>query len=231
MTTDNTGAAAPHRPPQICIGTICGGSVRVEYLHGLISAISAQDTPVGRVLIEPSGPYLDDARNSVVAKFLDTTKLTYLLFIDSDIYFTLDDVRAIYDFARLQHKFCIVSGAYRTERNGSYVVAGVRNFSGQIDMLTLEQFSTLRSPTVVDGVGAGFLLIPRAILTELQAIHGSPCPWFDEPIDEHGVHLGEDYGFCERVTKLGHKIFLHPDIRVTHVKPIALTLPIPEKDS
>lgn len=211
-------------PAQICLGTICAGSVRVEYLHGLIPAISEASSLVGRVIIEPSGPYLDDARNIVVQDFLRDTRLEYLLFVDSDIMFSVDDIIDIHAFASSHPGPCIVSGSYRTERNGSYVVAGNRTTDGMLVLMMLEEFQTLTGPTQVDGVGAGFLLIPRELLIEMRDTYGSPCPWFDEPIDEYGVHLGEDYGFCDRVTKLGYPIYLLPDIRLTHVKSIGLTL-------
>jgi GT2 family glycosyltransferase len=198
--------------------------VRVEYLAGLIPAISDPTSRVGRVLIEPSGPYLDDARNIVVRDFLADTRLDYLLFIDSDVMFTVEHINNIHAFMAAQSGPCVASGAYRTERNGAYVVAGNRVPNGQIILMTLEEFQAITEPDEVDGVGAGFLMIPRVLLEEMREQFGYPCPWFDEPIDEHGVHLGEDYGFCDRVTKLGYPIYLLPDIRLTHVKSVGLTL-------
>lgn len=204
--------------------------MRVEYVNSMIRTATTPSTGVRKILIEPYGPYLDDGRNTVIEKALADTDnpFKYLLFVDSDISWTPEDVETIVRWAEDSHKPAIFSGAYSSSREGKpFVVAGRTSpDTGNIECLTMPEFEAIRDRVSyrVDGAGAGFLLIPRVVLDTLTQLHGFPSPWFCEPII-NGVHLGEDYGFCLRAADAGFPTYLVPSITLLHNKTVALGFP------
>lgn len=74
----------------------------------------------------------------------------------------------------------------------------------------------------VDGVGAGFLAIHRDFLTKMADVYPEPLHWFHEPVTPHGVHLGEDFGFCLRVREMGYPVLVNRACTVLHHKTIKL---------
>lgn len=240
MTTGDPQPAHVNDPPLVFLGTICGGSLRVEYVNSMIQTAITPETGVRSTIIEPYGPYLDDGRNVVIERALaHPTKFDYLLFVDSDIAWTPEHVRKIVAAAEAHvDEPAIYTGAYSSANNGvPFVVVG--NFipgTHNVKCFTLEEFYEIHAEVGdgivrVDGAGAGFMLIPRVIIDKLLAIHGSPVPWFCEPIID-GVHHGEDYGFCIRAAEAGFPTYLVPSVTLLHNKTVALGFPgLPTPDT
>jgi hypothetical protein len=236
---------------RICIGNITGGEWRVEMAMSVIATVTSDKRWAGNTdVVARPGLYVCDQRNNVVHDFLRLfPDDKYLLFVDSDIWFTPDDVSALVDLAESLPDASVVSGAYPTNRYGtSWVVAGrevddVTNWEPNmrarrgVRPFTRDEFMGLAATTPdgegipVDGCGAGFMLISRDILTHLRAVYPPPHPWFHMPVedglvagDDNGLTTGEDFGFCERVKRLGYPLLLHPGVRLRHVKNIALEI-------
>lgn len=233
MTAGDPQPSPVNDPPLVFLGTICGGSLRVEYVNSMIQTAITPDTGVRATIIEPYGPYLDDGRNVVIERALaHPLEFEYLLFVDSDIAWRPDDVRKIVAAAEAHRdEPAIYTGAYSSTRhNEQFAVVG--NFepdTRNVRCFTLEEFYEIHAEVGegiirVDGCGAGFLLIPRVVIEALLAIHGAPVPWFHEPIID-GVHQGEDYGFCIRAAEAGFPTYLVPSITLLHNKTVALGFP------
>jgi len=231
MTTGDPQPTPVNDPPLVFLGTICGGSLRVEYVNSMIQTATHPETGVRATIIEPYGPYLDDGRNVVIERALARGEFDYLLFVDSDISWRPEDVCKIVAAAEAHPFPAIFTGAYSSARHGvPFVVAG--NYipgSRNVECFTMEQFYDLHArhgdgAVQIDGCGAGFLLIPRVVIDRLLEIHGSPVPWFCEPIID-GVHHGEDYGFCMRAEDAGFPTYLVPSITLLHNKTVALGFP------
>ncbi len=232
MTTGDPQPSPVNDPPLVFLGTICGGSLRVEYVNSMIQTAISPDTGVRATIIEPYGPYLDDGRNVVIERALAKGEFDYLLFVDSDIAWTPEHVRKIVAAAEAHvDEPAIYTGAYSSANNGvPFVVVG--NFipgTHNVKCFTLEEFYEIHAEVGdgivrVDGCGAGFLLIPRVVIDTLLAIHGAPVPWFHEPIIDE-VHQGEDYGFCIRAADAGFPTYLVPSITLLHNKVVALGFP------
>lgn len=208
--------------------------MRVEYVNSMIRTATTPSTGVRKILIEPYGPYLDDGRNTVIEKALADTDnpFDYLLFVDSDISWTPDDVTKIVAAAEAHvDEPAIFTGAYSSTREGNqFVVVGdYEPGTFNVDCFTLERFYEIYTEVGdgvirVDGAGAGFMLIPRIIIETLLDLYGPPVPWFCEPIID-GVHHGEDYGFCMRAAHEGFPTYLVPSITLLHNKTVALGFP------
>ncbi len=145
-----------------------------------------------------------------------------ILWIDSDIAFDLAAVERL-----CAHDLPVVAGLYPKK--------GVRDFA-----VHLEQ--TTRQLLVGEGgglydvryVGTGFLYTDRLVYDDIRRTFGLPVcntrfggktiPFFLPMVvaDELGPpgsywYLGEDYAFCERARKSGHKIVVDTTIRLGHV--------------
>lgn len=233
MTAGDPQPSPVNDPPLVFLGTICGGSLRVEYVNSMIQTAITPDTGVRATIIEPYGPYLDDGRNVVIERALaHPLEFEYLLFVDSDIAWTPQHVRKIVAAAEAHRdEPAIYTGAYSSTRhNEQFAVVG--NFepgTRNVRCFTLEEFYGIHAEVGegiirVDGAGAGFMLIPRVVIDTLFAIHGAPVPWFHEPIID-GVHQGEDYGFCIRAAEAGFPTYLVPSVTLLHNKTVALGFP------
>lgn len=234
MTTGDPQPTPVNDPPLVFLGTICGGSLRVEYVHSMIATATDPTTGVRKVQIEPYGPYLDDGRNTVIERCLadKDNPFEYILFVDSDIAWRPEHVRKIVAAAEAQvDEPAIFTGAYSSAREGEgfAVVGNFRPGTREVKCFTLEEFYEIHAEVGdgvvrVDGAGAGFMLIPRVVIDKLLAIHGAPVPWFHEPVID-GVHQGEDYGFCIRAAEAGFPTYLVPSVTLLHNKTVALGFP------
>lgn len=204
------------------------GEVRVEFLQSLLDTIIG-DINDRRVLnyIRPvvAGPLLDIYRNRAVEWFLRESTAEWMLFVDSDIVWQLDDLYKLLDAADPVDA-PVVSGAYlmilpegcrpslfhRNEQNG-----------GLMDVWPADTPLPVDTFVDVDGCGAGFLLMHRSLLATMLEVYKAPMPWFaNEVID--GVVNGEDFTFCSRVQQMGFRVFVHTGVQLDHIKHTALRI-------
>jgi len=143
--------------------------------------------------------------------------LTYdkLLWIDSDIAFTPDDVIKAYEST-----YDIVSGAYLFA-DGS--VAAHLEFLGTA--FSYEQILDMTEPVKIAGAGMGFMAVKSRVFESLSR------PWFQSPTIAANINgktvnvqiTGEDLSFCYRASEAGFEIWLDPTIKVQHHKTMKLT--------
>lgn len=206
------------------------GDERFDPLH---------DVPtMSTVILHMGGPYLDDGRNIVVAKFLSECDSDILIFVDSDVEFSPFDILRLLDHD--YDKYPIISGAYRnlfsntisTYPNPGWspvVYLPHENGNGR-ELMPIGDDGWHLLPTTDDPnlyhanvVGAGFLAIHRRVLDHMGSVFGTPCPWFAEPITPDLIHLGEDTGFCQRAIGLDYPVVVDERIRLNHTKSISIS--------
>ena len=80
------------------------------------------------------------------------------------------------------------------------------------------------APTVVAGVGTGFVMVrvsAMAALKEAEKASGGGPPFkFTVRKNRFGamVEVGEDYDFCQRLRSIGYKVVVDPRFDTTHLK-------------
>lgn len=144
-----------------------------------------------------------------------------LMWIDSDIRFDPDDVTRLrtYDLP-------IVAGVYAKK--------GVRELAVHVEQ-DLAELKMGEGGGLYDVryVGAGFLLTQKMVYDDVQRTFSLPVcntrfgaatvPYFLPMVvtDDGGGYwyLGEDYAFCERARRSGHKIVVDTTIRLGHIGP------------
>ena len=183
-----------------------------------------------QTLVHMAGPYLDVARNVIVEKFYNDNCGEYLLFVDSDISFTPQNVYDLLDHATPDR---ITSGVYYSYF-GEF--AELRPVLGRHIWDPKHQRESIKPivPRIlqdvdaeglvrVDGCGAGFMLFHRNLVKEMLEVFGYPMPWFiTQCIDKTQQWYGEDYMFCLRAAYLGYTTFAVPSVRVGHSKVVQL---------
>lgn len=144
-------------------------------------------------------------------------EVTYdkILWIDSDIIFTPEDVIKAYE-----SEYDVITGAY-TIASGevmAYKELGKRAFS-------MDEIKSMTKPEKIDGAGMGFFCIKSGIFEKMSR------PWFQQEKIETLVNgkkqefpiMGEDLSLCKRITDLGYEIYLDPSIKLIHHKTFKLT--------
>lgn len=210
------------------------GQVSAEFTGSTLSFL-VEDSKDRKLLYEKiyllrAGGILSVFRNQLTKWFLDKTNAEYLLFIDSDIEYTKDDVYKLVD--QCSYSKPVVTGCYPIAADEGHVVCvySLVQIKNEISMAPwkhlppkLPQQTTLSA----DGCGAGFLLIHRSLLVQMQRLYGPV--WFDL-FNIGKVPFGEDLSFCYRVRQMGFPIHVHPDVRVGHLKTSKLWVSPPQDE-
>jgi hypothetical protein len=165
----------------------------------------------------PSTAAVDRSRCDMATAALDEG-YDELIWIDSDIQFDPDDV------AKLRgHELPIVAGVYAKK--------GVRDLAVHLEPTTQElRFGAGGGLYDVRYVGAGFLCTRREVYDAIQRTFSLPVcntrfgartiPYFLPMVIPDGGpywYLGEDYAFCERARKAGHRVQVDTTIRLGHI--------------
>lgn len=165
-------------------------------------------------------PCLVRARNVLCAEFL-ATNCTHLLFIDSDIGFTPEDIVHI-----CSHDAPVVGGMYPLKREGELKWCG----NGVLDRPTEPDENGLQE---VRYIGTGFLCIARAAFEKIlqhdraeieytseDEIHKTQWAFFREGVretaDARKRWLTEDWFFCQRWLELGGQVFADTHVVLRH---------------
>lgn len=221
-------------PLPIALAVMTAGEIRMECAESILAAFATRS--VARIFFVQSGPYLDNGRNNIVRVFNDPQvreHCTHLLMVDSDVGFTPEQVRALYEAADDR---AVVSGCYSSSFSGIaqpivYDWTKVESEGVMLDSLAVidhwedgwglwpkcENREGLDPLVKVVATGAGFLMIRYEVLDVLKTIHGEPQPWFAEPVID-GVHFGEDLAFCLRVADAGFSVWAHRGVEPIHYK-------------
>lgn len=179
------------------------GDVKADYLDCFIRAFS--DQKVHTVRVSDSDPRR--ARNRAAASFL-ASDCDRMLFIDTDIGFTADDIKHI-----VESEEPIVGGIYPLKC---------------MDLKPCLSVLPGHKPTPVGGlipvawVGTGFLSIKREVFEALKTkenlytTHGrDEWDFFRSGVYE-GQYFSEDIGFCHAARAAGFKVMVDTRIQLLH---------------
>lgn len=151
-------------------------------------------------------------------------KYDYMLWIDSDIRFTVRDFVELVVMDK-----DIASGWYAQPgaQDGNFATPVVKHMddqylikNGHYQFLTVSDMTKMKDIAKVDYVGFGWVLIKRGVFEKLK------YPWFAPRMIDVGGGLrdmcSEDVAFCIDARNTGFEIWLNPRTRVGHEKTLAI---------
>lgn len=184
------------------------------------------------------------ARNYCVDEFM-RSGMSHMLFIDSDIEFTPDDVVTLLALADPNSDKDVICGLYPKKRiRWENIVAAVRNnlfdeanpeslamFGGDFvfNPVGLSGEYDIYTPLEVAECGTGFMMIQRRVFEEFSKKYpetsyvadgaGSKmfCYFNGEICPDTSRYLSEDYNFCRLVRNIEMKIWVAPWICLNHL--------------
>lgn len=157
-------------------------------------------------------------RNQLATEFMDSG-FDRMVFLDSDVTF---ETGAIVKLAHQPVEF--VAGCYRYKKpTEEYPIRWLKDTGGEL--FNGIDLGNNKALIEVEGVPTGFLALSRNVFQAMldkfpergktvQCGHLAYC-FFQMPLVD-GVLFGEDYYFCREWKNLGGKIFLDPEIELTH---------------
>lgn len=197
----------------VCLAVPSYGAMSPAFVFALCSSVRAL-TEAGiphQLLLLSGNCHVDDARNSIVRRFLESTS-SDLMFLDADLSWSAHDLIRI-----LGYDLDVVAGIYPLKQD-------TEGFPCRL----LKGDTAVRADGLieVEGVPAGFLRIRRSVLEVLelraqsyleQPGDSTRAPLIFERRLESGTRFSGDYVFCRKWRALGGRIFVDPVIRFSHV--------------
>ncbi len=199
------------------------GQVTMNYFMSSIRAMSVLLSNRIEILfnLKAGDGLIGRTRAQMVNDFLQTDA-THLMFIDSDIGYDPQDIILMLDAEQ-----DVVCGIYRK-----------RQPTVAFPFCPLEQKEVpmIRGAMEIKYGPTGFMLFRRAVIERMIAAYPErrcmiddggwynqtnldSYDFFPTPIDENGMFLSEDYGFCRLFRQIGGKIHMMPHISLIHTGP------------
>ena len=220
-------------------GGMCTGHYTIALMNSIDTLKKLKvETLLASVMNESLIPR---ARNELVRLFLEQTKCSHLMFVDSDMYFNNEAIATLYKADK-----DIVCGIYpKKEIDWDKVLTAANK--GKVDLPNHSSSFVLNLPRDVtkaepdaDGIvevrhgGTGFMLIKREVFEKLaehvpeyrastkknkkgEFVKPLVKQFFDTSIDETGCLLSEDYHFCALWRKHGGKVFANTRLKFNHI--------------
>lgn len=207
---------------EVAIGFLADQTVDAQFVSSLLAVLAQRPTQTkGRVIqVQGFAGRLDIGRHYVAQIFLDQTTADYLLMVDSDMVFTVEDFDTIIKDVTSVEEPALISGLYVRE-NGSMCAFDLVDGKLQpVDPTNLVH-SRWYDPA---SVGLGFTAVRRDLLQNLRELdEDNPMPWFNSAQEGWpGVRMADDSSFCYNVTAAGYKLTLDTDIKVGHLKSVTM---------
>lgn len=161
------------------------------------------------------------ARNTLAAEFIKCSDCTHILFLDSDLIFSSEQIKRLVD-----HNEDLCAGFYPKKQDGDLAwVCNAKLHANSPDARGLQEMRYM---------GTGFLLIKRIVFEKMIASIGSAIEYHPDgrtaetewdffavgphkTADGYSRYLSEDWYFCQRWLDLGGKVYGDTKIIAKHI--------------
>lgn len=202
-----------------------GGMLHAPFVRSLLNCQQNGKACFANISFIDGDSLINRARNSCVEMFLEGA-CTHLVFIDTDIEFTVEDVDKLVKHLKDGHH--IVSGLYPKKQDKLEWVINAKTDDFKVDD---------ENPLVeINYAGTGFLAISRRVFHDIRVADEHQRWYFTDgglgrrrqqydffPVGVHEFEdgnrrfLSEDWFFCELAKKAGHKVMCDTSIRTNHI--------------
>jgi hypothetical protein len=188
------------------------GTVHVDTVRSLLNEqIIAEHAGLEfKVVFLPGCSLITMARNQIVADFL-ASEADKLIFVDSDVSWEPGSLVKL-----ASHKVDLVGGAYRLKQDAEIYPVDLRTDGREL--------WAVDGLLEIDTLPGGFLCCTRRVFDDLKVAHPergyshyefSGHAYFHAPFDG-GRLWGEDSRFCYEYRQTGGKVWLDPELSLTH---------------
>ena len=213
---------------KLFVGIPAYGGIVPQFLESVAAMVAARAMPC-KMRMRHGDSLVTRARNSLTADFLESD-CTHLLFIDSDLIFTPDDVVRI-----ASHDVDLVGGMYPLKREGELQWCGngllTKDGSSFAKATEDRRAAGLQE---VRYIGTGFMCVSRHVFNSMILADGAEIGYeCDAPPhrkefdfwrvgvrstgDVRRRYLSEDWYFCQRWLELGGKVYADYETVLRHV--------------
>ena len=216
------------KPVHIVIAVPVDDGARSEFWLSLLSLIITVPTVFKKnvtfeLKTNPGDSLITRSRNNLTHEFLHATNGDYLLFLDTDLDFTPQDIKRLVQNRR---EDAVVCGQYAIKQ------AGLRFCYNPLKGEVEDQNGLLR----VAEAGTGCMLIPRKILQTIADKGRARLEYTDDQFKDKrisffdvgvvgGRYLSEDWLFCRRVRECGFSVLIDLEVLMGHHGWIRYPLP------
>ena len=203
---------------KVFIGVPVYGAVDIHFFDALLKFIGASKDFNHSLNYVCGDSLVSRARNTLTMDFLKSD-CTHLLFIDSDLVFSLEQIQRI-----ISHGEDIVGGFYPKKKDGPCELV----YNPLIPAATMDA----RRLTEVRYIGTGFMCIARRVFEKMIEELGDELIFKVDTKEKVGFdfwpvgvykyadgarrYLSEDWYFCQRAIDLGFKIYGDNGIALKH---------------
>jgi hypothetical protein len=157
----------------------------------------------------------------LLAKEAARVQPDYVLWIDSDNLVTVEAFEHLYVSAEASQEVSIIGAWYYFPASDGVRIAAGWNPTTRDNMVTLDKIEQATSLMEVGYIGLGMCLMRGSVFQDTAPYHFRPI------LDENSPEgfMTDDAGFCHLARERGHKTFLHPAVRVEHLKTMKVPAP------
>lgn len=206
-----------------------GSAMEVEYVKSLVETVKwLTEQGLTYHLISRYSSFVSSAREKTAtdsdehdweATEIADGRFTYdnLVWVDSDVSWTPENLAQL-----IEQKLDIVSAVVPANLGGALTAMRL-DANGHPKQLTWADLALDAEPVEVDGVGFGMVCFKYGVF------EGTKRPWFqirkaNIPTAHYPIDYGEDYSACINFKESGYKIWMHPLVRVGHIKKMVMTI-------
>lgn len=169
-------------------------------------------------IVELQNSIVDSARNNIVYQFLEEPLHQTLIFIDSDMMWSPDDLLRLCAWSTM---YPIVAGMYSTKSEDPKFLGDYWK-DPEINQVMANEHGLIK----MTGIGLGFCAIQRSVFETMKEHtktykdprSQNPVYRFFSTTDVDGNFVGEDIYFLRRWTKeFGGELWIDPEIKLGHI--------------
>lgn len=206
---------------KVTIGICSPGYIVTDFLTSLLDVARSQKQLGQFISLQGSG-VISRLRNQVVSTFMEKTKDDWLLQIDTDQRFTVQDFKKLIDAADANSRPIvtgIVHGGWEVGQPYLEPVPCIFRTGEDNGLYAVHDYEPDKI-IEIDAAGTGAILVHRSVferfLKEADQTHQGDrwCYYQDMPL--HKEWVGEDLLWCIRAKSYGFKIFAHTGVQMEH---------------
>jgi hypothetical protein len=157
----------------------------------------------------------------LLAKEAQALRPDYVLWIDSDNLVTVEGFQHLFSSAEADPDVSIIGAWYYFPASDGIRIAAGRNPATAANMVTQDKIVAADNLMAVGYIGFGMCLMKGQVFQDTAPYHFRPI--LDDASPEG--FMTDDAGFCCLAAERGHKTFLHPAVRVEHLKVMKVPAP------